>query len=74
MDGILRPISKTSITTHVEIACIAIVLACTLMGTSLLYVPLEKSSPAFNGFSYGLVRPAILVLVKEEYLWYHPQL
>ena len=50
MDGLLRPISMTSITTHFEIACPGVVVSCTIVGASLLYVPLSLSGNAFNVF------------------------
>ena len=32
MDGFLRPISKTSITSHFEITCTGVVVSCTIVG------------------------------------------
>ena len=40
MAGLFRPMSKTSITTNVEISCFAVVVACTIVGASSLSVPL----------------------------------
>ena len=64
MAGILTPIYKTSITTHVEISCLDYVVACAIVGFSSLYVSLPLVAPAFAGFSNGRVYPALLVLVK----------
>ena len=69
-----RPISKTSITTHVEITCIDVYVACTPVGISSLSVLLLLEANYFNGFSNGWVHYTLLVLGKELSLWYRPQL
>ena len=47
MAGLLNLISKTFVTTHVEIACVAFAVACTLVDSSLIYLPLRwKQTPS----------------------------
>ena len=42
MAGLSRPISKTSITTHLEIACLSVVVDCTLVYSPLIgFFPLS---------------------------------
>ena len=64
MDSILIPISKTSTNTHVEISCLSAVVACTLVGTSALSVPLFMEANVFNRLFAGHIFPCILVIVK----------
>ena len=70
MVGLSRHISNTSITNHVEIARLAVVVTCTIFGVSLLSVILRMAANVFNGFSTGWVCPAILELGKEGYFQY----
>ena len=53
MDDLSRPISKTSINTHVEISKLAVFVTHNFVGAYLLSVSLTLTVPAFTGFYAG---------------------
>ena len=62
MAGLSRLVSKTYITTLLEIYCLDVFVACNIMGVYFLNVTLRLAEKAFNVSSSGWFRPNLLVL------------